>query len=140
MIRNASVLYPAACQLGESPYWHTERQSCFWADIEGCSIYEYKWTEKKLQQWQLPNRVSLIVQGKNNEIVLGLQGGLQKFDPDSGNLSLITDLDKNWQLQRFNDGACDSMGRLWIGTMQLDQQPASGSLYCISKKNKVQKK
>lgn len=140
MAMKASVLYPAACELGESPMWHTGRQSCFWVDIEGCTIYEYKWKEKKLQQWQLPNRVSLIVRGKNNEVLLGMQGGIQKFDLDSGNLSLITDLDKTWHNQRFNDGACDSMDRLWIGTMQLDQQSGTGSVYCISKNNKIETK
>lgn len=121
MKKKASVLYPAACELGESPLWHVERQSCFWVHIEGCTVYEFKWREQKLQQWQLPRRVSLNVQGKNNEILLGMQGGIQKFDLDSGNLSLKTDLDKNWQHQRFNHGACNSMDRLWIGTVQLNQ-------------------
>ena len=38
----ASLLNPSQCYLGEDPLWHTERQSCFWVDIENKKIYEYK--------------------------------------------------------------------------------------------------
>jgi sugar lactone lactonase YvrE len=71
------------------------------------------------------------VAGKNDELILALQAGIFRFDPDSETLEIITHLNQNWQLQRFNDGACDEMGRLWIGTMQLDYRTGNGSVYCI---------
>ena len=135
-----SVLIPTACDLGESPMWHSQRQSCFWVDIEGKKMFEYKWLEKKTQHWQMPERISMIAEGKNNKLILGLQGGIYKFDLDYANLSLITDLNENWKDLRCNDGAFDSVGRLWIGIMHLDYTKGNGSVYCIGKNGTYQKK
>ena len=40
---NATLLYPAQCFLGEGPFWHAGRESCFWVDIENRRLYEYPW-------------------------------------------------------------------------------------------------
>lgn len=120
--------------------WHPRRQSCFWVDIEGRKMFEYKWLEKKVQHWQMPERISMIAEGKNNALILALQGGIYTFDLDSANLLLITDLKENWKELRCNDGAFDSFGRLWIGTMHLDYTKGKGSLYCINKDGTFQKK
>lgn len=137
---NASVLYPSACALGESPVWHAERKSCFWVDIERKKIYEYNWEEKTILSHVLEQRVSLIVPGRNGKLVLGLQGGIGKFDPDSGALSHITDMNADWKDHRCNDGACDKKGRLWIGTMELNAKKGDGVVYCVEKNKPVEKK
>jgi len=136
----AEVLYPSGCQLGESPAWHPERESCFWVDIEGRSLHEYKWLEKSLTTYQLDFRVSLVIPGKNNEVILGLQGGIAKYNLDSRTLSWVTDLEINWENHRCNDGICDSKGRLWIGTMDMDFTSGVGSVFCIDKNKKIQKR
>ncbi|MDQ2864395.1 MAG: SMP-30/gluconolactonase/LRE family protein, partial [Bacteroidota bacterium] len=41
---------------------------------------------------------------------------------------------------RCNDGACDTLGRLWVGTMHLEHKKEAGALYCIDADLKVQKK
>ena len=140
MENTATVLYPAASQLGESPMWHPERQSCFWVDIEQGNLYELKWRDKKLHHWHFPQRISLVVVAKNNQVIIALQGGIFKFDPDTATLELLTDLNQNWQQQPFNDGGCDSMGRLWVGTIQLDYHTGNGSLYCIHPNNSFETK
>ena len=33
--------------------------------------------------------------------------------------------------QRFNDGKCDSAGRLWVGSMAQIPQPGVGALWCL---------
>ena len=73
MVTPASVLTTIACDLGESPMWHSRRQSCFWVDIEGRKMFEYKWLEKKVQHWQMPERISMIAEGENNALILALQ-------------------------------------------------------------------
>ena len=135
-----AILYPSACELGESPAWHAGRQSCFWVDIEGKKIYEYNWIEKTVLSCELDQRVSLIVPGQTNNLFLGLQGGIAKFDPDSGTLSLVTDMGTDWKNHRCNDGACDKKGRLWIGTMQLKAKKGEGAVYCIEKNRPAETK
>src|SRR6185437_8708808 len=39
-----------------------------------------------------------------------------------------------------NDGACDTQGRLWVGTMNLDHKKEAGALYCVGADLTVQKK
>jgi sugar lactone lactonase YvrE len=37
----------------------------------------------------------------------------------------------------MNDGACDSRGRFWAGTMQLEFEPDAGSLYGLDRDGTV---
>ncbi|ATP56147.1 regucalcin [Pedobacter ginsengisoli] len=138
----AAVLYPSGCVLGESPMWHNERQSCFWVDIEGCMIYEYSLASKTCSQYQLASRVSLIVKSNTaDELILGLQGGVARFNLVTETLSIITaDLNADWKTYRCNDGGCDNMGRLWISTTELKHKADAGALYCVDKNTKVSEK
>lgn len=138
----AAVLYPSGCVLGESPMWHNERQSCFWVDIEGCMIYEYSLLSKTCSQYQLASRVSLIVKSDvADELILGLQGGVARFNLVTEALSIITaDLNADWKTYRCNDGGCDNMGRLWISTTELKHKTDDGALYCVDQNAKVSKK
>lgn len=131
----AAVLYPSGCILGESPMWHNERNSCFWVDIEGCIIYEYSFVHQNCSQYQLSQRVSLVVKSNTaDELILGLQGGVSRFNLTSQTLSMLTsELNADWQNYRCNDGGVDSMGRLWISTTELNHKADAGALYCVDK-------
>jgi sugar lactone lactonase YvrE len=39
---------------------------------------------------------------------------------------------------RMNDGACDSAGRFWAGSMRLDEAPAGGCLYRLDPDHRVE--
>ena len=100
---NATLLYPAQCFLGEGPFWHAGRESCFWVDIENRRLFEYPWqtptpettnvlptpsAEIGLAErtpppaaatvWQFDRRVSLILPSQQHRLVLGMQGGDRK--------------------------------------------------------------
>src|SRR5690606_20453560 len=49
-------------------------------------------------------------------------------------------LEKELPNNRCNDGACDSQGRIWVGTMALDIAAGAASLYCIEKDGAVKRK
>lgn len=128
----ASVLYKSNCILGEGVMWHTGRQSFFWLDIEGRKVFEYNWPDKKINHWHLPYRVSLLVQGRSDDtVLLGVQGGLTWLNPDTGKTDWLLDIEKELAFNRTNDGACDTQGRLWIGTMELTTKEGCGALYCV---------
>lgn len=137
---NASVLYPSQCYLGEGPLWHAERNSCFWVDIEGKKFYEYKWLEKTVQCRRLDYRVTLIVQDKDNHLVLGLEGGIARYNLDTETITWLIDIEKQHNRHRCNDGKVDSRGRLWVGTLQMDFMEGAGSLYCVDENMELQKK
>lgn len=129
----ASLLVPCKNILGEGPLWHAERNSIFWVDIESYYLYEYSFDRKNVQSWTFDAHVSAVVQGEGNQLLLGMKGGIARFDLDSGSLAWLLDIDKDLARHRCNDGACDSKGRLWIGTMDMNIERAFGSLYCVSR-------
>jgi sugar lactone lactonase YvrE len=47
-------------------------------------------------------------------------------------LTWLIEVEEDQPLNRFNDGACDADGRLWIGTMSTKITPESGALYKIT--------
>ncbi len=136
----ASLLYPSQCYLGEGPLWHAERKSCFWVDIEDGILYECKWLNKEIKSWKFNHKLSLVVEGVNNQVILGFNGGIARFNLESEVLEWLVDVEKELAGNRSNDGGCDSHGRLWIGTMHMEQKKGKGSLYCIDQDLRVHKK
>lgn len=129
----ASLLYPSQCYLGEGPLWHAERRSCFWVDIENGMLYEHHWHDASVNTWQFNYKVTMVVQGKNNDLLISLDTAIAKFDPASAQLTWLFDIEKEND-NRCNDAACDSRGRLWVGTMHLKHLAGEGSLYCCNGK------
>jgi len=134
-----TLLYSSQCYLGEGPLWHAESKSCFWVDIESGVLYEYKWLDKTIKTWQFNYKVTMVMQGKNDDLILALNASVARFDPISGQLKWLLDIE-NLTHNRCNDGCCDSLGRLWLGTMHMKHLKGAGSLYCIDENKQVNKK
>jgi sugar lactone lactonase YvrE len=136
----AEVLHPSQCILGESPLWHPERKCCFWVDIENGVLYEYNWVSQMTRTWKFDYRLTLAVQGRDNELILALNTKIARFDLETGHLEWLPDVEIPSLNTRCNDGACDSRGRLWVGTMHLEHTNGAGALYCVDTNLKVHKK
>ena len=133
----ASVLYPSQCQLGEGPIWHAVKNCCYWVDIESGMLFEYHWINKSTRSWTFDFKVTMVALGQNNSLILGLNGGIGRFDPESAKLDYILDIETKNKDIRCNDAACDSKGRLWIGSMHKAFEQGAGSLYVIGKNLKI---
>jgi sugar lactone lactonase YvrE len=120
--------------------WHHERKSCFWVDIENHLLFEYNWLNKSTNTWTFERKITLAVKGKDDELILGFQGGIGRFNMASEKLEWLLDLDKEREDIRCNDGTCDRSGRLWIGTLQMEFKKGAGALYLVEKDLNVQKK
>lgn len=125
--------------LGESPFWHAGRESIFWVDIEKGLLQEVVLSTKKISQWDLGSRVSLVVEGKENELILGTQGGIMSFSLSSQLATTLLPLEAELAGRRCNDGHCDSMGRLWVGVMDRRCAEGQGGLYRVGHKLKAKK-
>jgi sugar lactone lactonase YvrE len=71
--------------------------------------------------------------------ILGLNGGIGRFDPESEKLDYILDIETKNKNIRCNDAACDSKGRLWIGSMDKAFKQGAASLYVIDNNLKITK-
>ena len=139
MNRKADILYASQCILGESPLWHAERKCCFWVDIENGVLYEYNWVKRTTRDWKFNYRLTLVLQGKDDQLILALDAKIASFDLETGKVKWLVDVETGFEI-RCNDGACDALGRLWVGTMHLEHKKDAGALYCVGTDLKVQKK
>ena len=53
------------------------------------------------------------------------------LDLATGRRAHIEDPEDHLPDNRFNDGKCDPAGRLWAGTMAIDESHGAGALYCL---------
>jgi sugar lactone lactonase YvrE len=136
----AELLYEAGCLLAEGPHWHEERNSVFWVDIEGKKLFELSFESSQVKAHPMPARVTTVVQDKEGNLILGLQGGIASFDLKTETLTWLLDIEKEYPNHRCNDGKCDPEGRLWIGVMDENCTEGQGSLYCIEPDFSLQKK
>ena len=127
----ASLLYKSECSLGEGAFWHEARQSFFWVDIDGKCLMEFVVQTGSVRTWRFHYRPSFIALDPQGQFVIAFQGGLARFDLQTENLQWLVNIENKFPDQRSNDGAIDSHGRLWIGTMNVKFKEGAGKLYRI---------
>jgi len=141
--------------LGEGPHWDEKRQQLYYVDILAKTVHRYD--PKTLEEHNVViqekgeghDSVSLVVpiEGEPNKFLVGVGRSLRVLEWD-GKSSKATSLktlhvvDDGNPHGRFNDGKCDSAGRLWAGTMGYEPVPGEldekkGWLYKLDKNGKL---
>ena len=124
--------------LGESPIWSEDEDAIYWVDIIGKKLLRTTLENKTTITWELPSCPGMIALRTRGGLVIALEDGLHKFQPGSGELELLVELEANMPDNRPNDGKCDAAGRLWLGTMnKVDVKRKTGSLYRIDPDLKI---
>ena len=116
--------------VGESPLWCSRRGALLWIDIRGCAVRVLR--DRQVASFPVPSRPGFIVASADGRFVVGLQEGLHFWSPEDDELLPIPDAGCDGDDHRFNDGRCDTVGRLWTGTMDAARRGPSGSLYRFS--------
>ncbi|MDR7132675.1 sugar lactone lactonase YvrE [Algoriphagus sp. 4150] len=136
----AEHLFSSQCMLGESPFWHAKRQSFFWVDIENGKLFEHNLSaEMTTLVKTFPHRLTLVLAGKDNDLILALDRKIASYDRESEELKWLAEVESDLPINRFNDGKCDAKGRLWIGTLSREFTEGAASLYKIGPNLKPEK-
>ncbi|UXP30938.1 SMP-30/gluconolactonase/LRE family protein [Reichenbachiella agarivorans] len=136
---NAALFYEDQNELGEGAIWNHMTNELWSIDIEGKKFFRLNVSTKKRAVHQLEQRIGTIVPATDGRAVLALQDGIYYYDLDSSKLDLIVSPEAEISNMRFNDGKCDPSGRLWVGSMHLDQIDDAAALYKIdSSGNSIQ--
>jgi L-arabinonolactonase len=143
MRSEAELLIDCRNDLGETPVWCARTETLYWIDVTAPGRVFY---------WD--SRHALVDFYEFDDLVTGLavrvQGGLliagtrdvYEFELPHQTKRKIFSLPADEPGHRFNDGACDRAGRLWIGSMQNNflkevratgRLETSGRIYCISR-------
>ncbi len=117
-------------ELGEGPVWSPDEQALYWVDIQNRLIYRYYPDTGKHEAFEVGVRVTVLAPRASGGFVVGTDKGFAFWDPQTQELDFIVNPEADRPHIRFNDGAVDSQGRFWAGTMN-DQDPAApdGCIY-----------
>ena len=116
--------------LGEGPYWRAEDDCLLWVDIERGMLHMTRVDSGKTTSIEL---------GKVSAVFPALGGGL--LTAGGNRLTLrVARSEEDWEGRtvaaapardgiRFNDGAVDPAGRVWVGSMDIAEAEPLGLLY-----------
>ena len=116
-------------QLGEGPRWDEATATLLWVDVPRKTVHRYDPVTGEDTVQQVSDVVSLALPRRRGGVVVGLPDGLH-FLNGKQSIGLVA-IESERTDTRTNDGACDAAGRLWVGTMALDERSPVGALYRV---------
>ncbi|WP_230417614.1 SMP-30/gluconolactonase/LRE family protein [Paraburkholderia polaris] len=116
--------------LGEGPLWSPRDEALYWVDILTPAIHRFDVATGKDTETKLGSMVSLVIPKATGGLLIATPNGLMTID-DSGTLTRLSHPEADRPGNRYNDGKCDRMGRLWVGTMDMGAAPNRGNLFKV---------
>ena len=103
--------------IGESPSWVAAERAIYWIDVKAPSLNRTDWVSGQTRTWRFGSDIGGFGLTAEGGAVVGLRQGLCLCDLATGALRLLHPPPFDPALHRFNEAACDSAGRLWLGVM-----------------------
>ncbi len=132
---DVELVQDARADLGEGPVWDPRTGELLWVDIMAGLVHRLEpgtGTDRPLEVGQ---PVGAACPRAAGGYVVGLRDGIAVLS-DSGEVAFIAELEADMTANRCNDAKCDPAGRLWAGTVRIDNRPA-GALYRIDADHSV---
>ena len=115
--------------LGEGPVWLPAEQALWFVDIRSGRLHRFDPLRGAGESFATGGRPSFIVPTLEGGLLVGSGNALHRFEDGRLSAPLAT-LDQPAH-NRTNDATVDAAGRLWFGTMDDEEQVATGELYCF---------
>ena len=134
----AELALDARAVLAEGPHWDADSGRLLWVNITPGEIH---WFDPETGQDSMVNAGTMVgtaVPREAGGIALAVQDGFALID-DDGHVSSIADVEAEIASNRMNDGKCDSQGRFWAGTMDMNIEQPVAALYRLGVDGKVKK-
>jgi sugar lactone lactonase YvrE len=146
---NIYCVFESQDSLGEGCLWDADTRSVWWLDIARPStIHCFTPSSGTRRKWTSARLLTAIAKKSSGGFIVGGEDGVYTFDPASGDIAPFCKPESDLPRNRFNDGACDPQGRLWIGTMMqnigpqgedLDITASTGNLFRITADGKSER-
>jgi sugar lactone lactonase YvrE/DNA-binding IclR family transcriptional regulator len=116
--------------LGEAPTWSPRDNALYWVDILTPTIHRFDALSRSSTEIKLGSMLSLVIPKATGGLLIATPGGLMTVD-DVGDLTRFSHPEFDRPHNRYNDGKCDRMGRLWVGTMDMGAAANRGNLFRV---------
>lgn len=134
------VAYKASALLGEGAIWNHKTQELYWIDIEGKSLNIFNPEKNSNKIIDVPSRIGTVVPSENGNPIIALEDGIHQLDLKTKKTMVFADMSDVLVGKRLNDGKCDPSGRLWVGSMHMEQKEGEAKLYEINSQGDVKMK
>ena len=138
-VSDVELVVDAHAEVGEGPVWHAPQAVLIWVDITRNLVHRYKPSTGQNGTIDVGQPVGAAVARASGGLVLALRDGFGALDPTTGEVQIIAAVEADIPGNRMNDGAVDSAGRFWAGTMDFDERPGAGALYRLETDHQVVK-
>ncbi len=128
----AELVLESRAELGEGPHWDTAAGELVWVDIPAGAVHRFDPATGTDRSFRAGQPVGAAVPRTSGGFALALRDGFAAVDEDGGALRWLAPVEADSPETRMNDGACDSAGRFWAGTMSITEDEPIGSLYRLS--------
>jgi sugar lactone lactonase YvrE len=125
-LRHGAAAAPA--ELGEGPVWDADGEELIWVDIDRGLVHRRS-RGRSDRTVNVGQPVGCAVPRAGGGLALALRDGFGLLPPGGGEARLVAPVERERPDTRMNDGACDSRGRFWAGTMSLTGDTRAAALY-----------
>lgn len=120
--------------------WSGSSRSLFWVDILGRKLHCYSLETNSGRSWNFDEEITCVTERRNGEgLLVTLRNTIAFFEPDTGAITRLANPEVDRPGNRFNDGKCDSRGRLWAGTMDFACRAPTGALYRFDQERRCER-
>ena len=132
----ADLVLDARADLGEGPLWDARSGELMWVDIMAGLVHRFDPESGTDRAFDVKQPVGAIVTRAAGGHVLAMRDGFALWDGET--TTLVAPIEPQRREIRMNDGAVDSRGRFWAGTMHIDNRRGEGALYCLDESGAAQ--
>lgn len=118
--------------LGEGPIWDERLSTLYWVDIIGGKVYRLSKNNNVDIVFQTNDYVTCVALTTNPDLLLvTLKDRVVLIDINTKSIIKVLAKVDEPPNNRLNDCKVDAAGRLWFGSMDMNEKEPSGSLYVL---------
>jgi sugar lactone lactonase YvrE len=129
--RDVELVLDAHARIGEGPVWDQRDELLVWVDIERGELHRLDPLTGHDDSVVFQGQLGAAVPRASGGYVLARGDGYYGYEPDR-TPELIVPIESDDPKTRINDARCDSVGRIWGGTVEDDLSPGYCALYCVA--------
>lgn len=119
-------------KLGEGVIWDDSAQCLWWTDILSKKMYRWQFGHAA-EAFDTPFQLcSFGLTPIENKFIVAFDFGFAFYEPLSGKVEKICDVEAQNSANRMNDGRVDRQGYFWAGSMRASGVGKLGALYSLS--------
>jgi xylono-1,5-lactonase len=129
MADEVTTLWRGGALLGEGPAWDPARGVLWFTDIKRRRVHRYDPASGDVTQWDAPAQVGWVLPADDGALIAGLQTGLARFDPETGDFTHLAEVEPELPGNRLNDATVAPDGSIYFGSMDDSESGPTGRVH-----------